>query len=271
MSDMVGLQAVKAQIDQIVDFARLKKLRRDRRLPSPPISLHMVFRGPPGTGKTEVARKIAKILWSIRYLNRLNFVEVDRSSFTSQYANETPKVVSSKVDEALNGVLFIDEAYTLAGKSAVSGQPDKAGQEAIDTLMKAMEDHRENLVVICAGYPAEMDRFLDSNPGLKSRFGFIVDFPNYDELELGQIFEGLVAHYRYRLTEAAQHEAKAMLADLARTGSGKKDFGNARSVRQRFEKIVMAQAARVSGTDNLDELTDDQLTTLEVQDIEAAQ
>ncbi len=270
MADMVGLRTVKDELDRIVSFARLKKLRRDRNLPSPPISMHMVFRGPPGTGKTEVARKIARILFSIRFIKRPDVVEVDRSTITSQFANETPKVVASKVKEAIGGVLFIDEAYTLAGSSALNATPDKAGKEAIDTLMKAMEDNRESLVVICAGYTAQMDQFLDSNPGLKSRFGFFIDFPNYSPVELRQIFDGLVKQYQYQLTPEASQEVNNMLGDMEKSAN-RNDFGNAREVRQKFERIAMAQAARVGLNDDLDALTEDQLLTLERDDIEAAQ
>lgn len=272
MSDMVGLEDVKRQIDRIVDFARFMKVRRDRDLPRPPISFHMVFMGPPGTGKTEIARKIGRILYSIGMISRPNVVEVDRSTFTSQYANETPQIVKRKVEEALGGVLFIDEAYTLAGSTfAESGQVDKAGREAIDTLMKAMEDHRERLIVICAGYTTQMNQFLDkANPGLRSRFGFFIDFPSYEFQELRDIFDGLVRSYRYTLTPDASREVEGMIRDLHRM-AGHETFGNARDVRSRFEKIVMAQASRIASSTELNAITDKDLLTLERSDIEGAQ
>ncbi|TCQ02088.1 ATPase family protein associated with various cellular activities (AAA) [Rhizobium sp. PP-F2F-G36] len=272
MSDMVGLREVKDQIDRIVDFARFMKVRRDRDLPRPPISFHMVFMGPPGTGKTEIARKIGRILYSIGMITKPNVVEVDRSTFTSQYANETPQIVKRKVEEALGGVLFIDEAYTLAGSTfADSGQVDKAGREAIDTLMKAMEDYRERLIVICAGYTTQMNMFLDkANPGLRSRFGFFVDFPSYEFHELRDIFDGMVRAYRYTLTPDATREVESMIRDLSRL-SGHETFGNARDVRSRFEKIVMAQASRIAATADLTAITDKDLLTLERSDIEAGQ
>ena len=272
MSDMVGLREVKDQIDRIVDFARFMKVRRDRDLPRPPISFHMVFMGPPGTGKTEIARKIGRILYSIGMITKPNVVEVDRSTFTSQYANETPQIVKRKVEEALGGVLFIDEAYTLAGSTfSDSGQVDKAGREAIDTLMKAMEDHRERLIVICAGYTTQMNMFLDkANPGLRSRFGFFVDFPSYEFHELRDIFDGMVRAYRYTLTPDATREVESMVRDLSKF-SGHETFGNARDVRSRFEKIVMAQASRIAATADLTAITDKDLLTLERSDIEAGQ
>lgn len=272
MSDMVGLEEVKRQIDRIADFARFMKVRRDRDLPRPPISFHMVFMGPPGTGKTEIARKIGRILYSIGMITRPNVVEVDRSTFTSQYANETPQIVKRKVEEAMGGVLFIDEAYTLAGSTfADSGQVDKAGREAIDTLMKAMEDNRERLIVICAGYTTQMNLFLDkANPGLRSRFGFFVDFPSYEFQELRDIFDGLVRSYRYTLTPDASREVESMIRDLHQM-SGHESFGNARDVRSRFEKIVMAQASRIATTTDLAAVSDKDLLTLERSDIEGAQ
>ncbi len=269
MAGMIGLEGVKNQIDRIVDFASLLKVRRDRSLPEPPISLHMVFRGPPGTGKTEVARKIAHILYGIKFTSKRDIVEVDRSTLTSQYANETPKVVAEKVQQALGGVLFIDEAYTLAGASAAPGShPDKAGQEAIDTLLKAMEDHRQNLVVICAGYSNEMDKFMASNPGLASRFGFIIDFPSYSKSELRVIFDSFVAKYKYVLSPGAAREVDGMIQEMVSRATDK--FGNAREVRQRFEKIIMAQASRISRTVDLGTISDQVLATIEASDVEAA-
>ncbi|MCD7111827.1 AAA family ATPase [Rhizobium sp. DKSPLA3] len=272
MSDMVGLEEVKRQIDRIADFARFMKVRRDRDLPRPPISFHMVFMGPPGTGKTEIARKISRILYSIGMIAKPNVVEVDRSTFTSQYANETPQIVKRKVEEAMGGVLFIDEAYTLAGSTFTdSGQVDKAGREAIDTLMKAMEDHRERLIVICAGYTTQMNMFLDkANPGLRSRFGFFINFPSYEFHELRDIFDGLVRSYRYTLTPEASREVESMIRDLDQM-SGHESFGNARDVRSRFEKIVMAQASRIAATTDLAAVSDKELLTLERSDIEGAQ
>jgi stage V sporulation protein K len=272
MSSMVGLESVKNEIDKIVSFARFMKIRRDRNLPRPPISFHMVFMGPPGTGKTEVARKIGRILYAIGTINKPDIVEVDRSTLTSQYANETPKIVAQKVQDAMGGVLFIDEAYTLAGNDFVAqGQVDKAGKEAIETLMKAMEDNRERLIVICAGYTNEMNNFLDNaNPGLRSRFGFFIDFPSYDRRELREIFDGMVRSYQYSLTPEASAEADNLIGDMVRMARAD-NFGNARDVRQRFEKIVMAQAARIAFTEDLGILTDQQLSTLERSDIEAGQ
>lgn len=270
MSDMVGLDTVKSEIDKIVAYASLQQLRRDRNLPTPPINFHMVFRGPPGTGKTEVARKIGRILYGMKFTSKPDIVEVDRSSFTSQYANETPKVVQEKIQAALGGVLFIDEAYTLAGKNGPGSPPDKAGQEAIDTLLKAMEDHRHRLVVICAGYTAEMTAFLAANPGLQSRFGFFIDFPSYAQDELRTIFDRYARSFKYILSADAEAEVDNLLADMLRMAQADR-FGNAREVRQRFERIAMAQAERLSLTEDLAALTNEQLATLERADIEAVQ
>jgi len=241
---LVGLEVVKEAVDGLVNLAKVRKLRKERGMKCPDMSFHLVFSGNPGTGKTTVARIVGKIYHALGILSKGQLVEVDRSGLVAGYVGQTAIKTQEVIKSALGGVLFIDEAYTLAPESA-----DKDfGQEAIDTILKAMEDHRDDFVVIVAGYDDLMPRFIDSNPGLKSRFNKYIFFADYDGAQLFEIFKGRVERNDYRLDEAAAKQVQAYLQELYDLRDD--NFGNARDVRNLFEKIVAKQANRVAAIEN---------------------
>ncbi len=245
---MVGLANVKRAIADFLSYAEVQRLRSLYRLPEAPLSMNMVFRGPPGTGKTVVARRLGLILKAMDFLQRGHVVEVDRSTLTSMYRDASGAQVQEKVKEATGGVLFIDEAYAIAGISTQRGATqvpgavqDEAGKQTIETLMKLMEDKRGDLVVIAAGYDEPMRRFLDANPGLASRFNHSIEFEHYSGEELLQILLQNVAKSGYFVHEDANHVAGRFLDRQ----QGSDDFGNGRGVRNFFENAVTAQAVRL--------------------------
>ncbi len=249
---LIGLDPVKDEIYRMVDFARVVALKKERELPVSNLTFHMVFTGPPGTGKTTVARYIGKLLYELKLLRKDKLLEVDRSQLVGTHLGDTARIVQDKVKDALDGVLFIDEAYMLAGGGGPTGQTDPYGQEAIDTLLKLMEDHRDRLVCIFAGYTTEMRRFVEANPGLKSRISRTIEFPGYNGDELVAIFQALVAKNGFSLTPEASDEARKVIEDLAR--SADESFGNAREVRRFFEALQPIQAERIA--EHLDEVDD---------------
>jgi SpoVK/Ycf46/Vps4 family AAA+-type ATPase len=242
-------------------------IRRERELPANRVNLHMVFSGPPGTGKTVVARKVGRMLKSIRLLKKGECIEVDRSDLVAPYVGQTATKTRDVVDRALDSVLFIDEAYTLTNQGP---DRDPFGQEAVDTLLRLMENQRDRLVVIAAGYTGEMRKFVDSNPGLRSRFSRFVEFHPYNRDELMAIFEGIVAHNQMQLGEQGRKAALDAIREIANHGLGDETFGNARVIRDFVEKIVTAQAERLSQREDLDSVSNEELQTITDADVAAA-
>lgn len=240
LDKLVGLSSVKLQIKSLVNIARVREMRRQQELKVPPAGYHMVFVGPPGTGKTTVARLLGQIFNALGLLSKGHLVEVDRAEMVAGYVGQTALKTDAVVNEALGGVLFVDEAYSLV--------PDDAGQdfghEAIETLLKLMEDHREDLVVIAAGYRDRMHTFIESNPGLRSRFPRFIDFPDYVPDELVKIFNGLAEEGGYQLSPEASAAVTRILTQ--KYESRGPNFGNARMVRNLFEEMLAAQANRLA-------------------------
>jgi parallel beta-helix repeat protein len=238
---LVGLANVKRDIQTLVNLIQVGQQRAALGMPVPPMSRHLVFAGAPGTGKTTVARLYGQILAVLGVLPKGHVVEVARADLVAQYVGATAIKTTEKFMEALGGVLFIDEAYSLSNQEAGHG-PD-FGREAIDTLVKLMEDHRHEVVVIAAGYTDEMLRFVDANPGLASRFARTIEFPSYEVDELVTIIEGMCQQHRYRVDLGARDALVALFTGMARGNS----FGNARVARQVFEDMVASQAQRLAG------------------------
>lgn len=261
LDDLIGLGAVKEEVRSLANFVKLQKQRQDKGLKTPKLSYHLVFTGSPGTGKTTVARIVARIYKDLGILKKGHTVETDRSGLVANYVGQTATKTNAVVDSALNGVLFIDEAYALVPENASQDY----GQEAISTLLKRMEDDRDKLVVIIAGYTNEMKRFIDSNPGLQSRFNRYINFPDYTAGELVDIFKMYMKKNQYTIAE----DAEEMLREKLNYAVDHKDrnFGNARFVRNVFEKSIQNQANRLSGKTGLSER---QLTEITVDDLEKA-
>jgi stage V sporulation protein K len=261
LDSLVGLESVKEQVRALVAFLQVQGRRLEHGLPEVATSQHLVFLGNPGTGKTTVARLLAHMYRAMGLLERGHLVEVDRAGLVGEYVGMTAIKTDRAIRRALGGVLFIDEAYALARPG---GRGVDFGQEAIETLLKRMEDHRHRLVVIVAGYPRLMHEFLDSNPGLRSRFARELTFQDYSSDELVAITERFAGENEYRLTESAV-EALRRIFERASRGEG---FGNARYARTIFEQALNHQAVRLAS--ELEHLDADELTSLEGSDFEAA-
>ena len=257
LKGLIGLNRVKDEITTLVNFIRIQKMREEQGLKVPQVSYHCVFTGNPGTGKTTVARIVAKIYKELGVLQKGHLVETDRSGLCAEYVGQTAPKTNAKIDSAMDGVLFIDEAYSLVNESA-----NDYGKEAIATLLKRMEDDRDRLVVILAGYTNEMRKFIDSNPGLQSRFNRYIEFADYTADELYQIFLFNAKKYEYKLSS----EADTVLREAMEAAVANKDknFGNGRFVRNVFEKVIECQANRLSV---LGGVNADILSTLEPEDI----
>lgn len=240
LDSLIGLLPVKTQVNNLVNLVQANLLREENGLKVPEVSLHCVFTGNPGTGKTTVARIMARLLKEIGILERGHLVETDRSGLVAEYVGQTAVKTNKVIDSALGGVLFIDEAYTLA-----KGGENDYGQESIATLLKRMEDDRDRLVVIVAGYSDEMRTFIDSNPGLQSRFTRYIHFPDYSRQELKRIFHRFTDKYGISMPEETEHALNDILTEAVK----KKDrhFGNGRYVRNLFEKALEHQANRIAG------------------------
>ena len=256
LESLVGLTTIKADVKELMAFVKIQKMRSDAGLKSVPVSLHLVFTGNPGTGKTTVARIISRLYKQIGVLSKGQLVEVDRSGLVAGYVGQTALKTQEQIKKAMGGVLFIDEAYALAQKD------DAFGQEAIDTVLKAMEDHRDDLVVIVAGYTKPMEKFINSNPGLKSRFNKYIEFPDYTIDELEAIFYRNCQKYDYIVEEEAKKQIRARI--IGRKMMRQENFANAREVRNMFEDIITNQARRVAAMENP---THDDMMLITVMDL----
>ena len=258
LNDLTGMQSVKTEINNMINLLKICKIREENGLQTPPVTNHMVFLGNPGTGKTTVARILAKIYHGLGVLSKGHLVEVDRSGLVAGYMGQTSEKVTEVIEKAKGGILFIDEAYALA-----NGQQGDFGQEAIDILNKAMEDNREDLIVIAAGYHDEMQDFLDANPGLRSRFNRTIEFPNYDAAELVEIMSNRAKSLDYTLTDdAVQYVQDTFTRILA---CPPENFGNARSVRNYLDRVIHNQANRLIAENNFKEEDLTKLTLADVQ------
>ncbi len=262
---LVGLDSVKHQIASQLTFLQVQARRKEHGLSDVPTSQHLVFKGNPGTGKTTVARLLAEMYGSIGLLEKGHLVEVDRAGLVGEFVGHTASKTNRAVKKALDGVLFIDEAYALTPQGAMRASND-FGNEAVETLLKRMEDHRQRLVVVVAGYPALMESFLESNPGLRSRFAREIEFPDYTTLELVEITRSLAADADYELSKACGPALEAIFSGVDR----KQGFGNARFARNLFEQALNRQAVRLAESKRVTSLDRDAVVTIESQDLKEA-
>ncbi|MEA3417907.1 MAG: AAA family ATPase [Campylobacterota bacterium] len=264
LNELIGLKQIKAEIAGLINLIKVRKLREEKGLPMLPMSFHLVFSGNPGTGKTTVARILSKIYKNLGVISKGDLIEVDRSGLVAGFVGQTAIKVSEVIDSAKGGVLFIDEAYSLTP----GGSQSDFGSEAIEVLLKAMEDQRGDLVVIVAGYTKEMEAFLNSNPGLKSRFNKFIHFEDYTPEELLDIFILMSKKHGYRLEDDAKRELKKLI--LLIYENKKENFANARIIRNMIESVIQHQANRVieikdPSKDELQEITAEDIKMLETE------
>ncbi|MBQ2954937.1 MAG: AAA family ATPase [Clostridia bacterium] len=243
LAGYIGLESIKKEVNNLINMVTVYKMREQHNLPNVDMSLHMVFSGNPGTGKTMIARLMARIYKCLGILSKGQLVEVDRSGLVAGYVGQTATKTSEVIQKALGGVLFIDEAYALNSTSE-----NDFGQEAIDTLLKSMEDNRDDLVVIVAGYDGLMDRFIHSNPGLESRFNRYLHFDDYTLDEMLAIFEMQCKKGCYELDDSGRAAVKAQ---INKENTNSISFGNARGIRNIFERVLVAQANRLAAMENV--------------------
>jgi Holliday junction resolvasome RuvABC ATP-dependent DNA helicase subunit len=254
---MIGLAPVKTEVNTLIARLQVEQKRREQGLSVSPLSLHMVFTGPPGVGKTQIARALGDIFRALQVLRKGHVIEASRADLVAGYVGQTAIKTLEKCNSALDGILFIDEAYAL---SPPSGIINDFGREAIETLLKFMEDHRDRIIVIVAGYPTEMRRFISSNPGLSSRFGKIIEFPSYGADELSEIFQWMAKQQQFELSD----DFASAIVPWIETNRRREDWGNAREMRSLLERAREAQALRLSRDASAD------LTRLELPDLVAA-
>ena len=259
LDSLCGLEKVKADVKSLINLVKVRSMRREAGLPVPPMSLHLVFLGNPGTGKTTVARLLAQIYHVIGVLPKGQLVEVDRSGLVAGFVGQTALKTQEVVQKAMGGVLFIDEAYALVNQE----NGNDFGREAIEVLLKNMEDHRDELIVIVAGYAGLMEKFIHSNPGLESRFNKYLYFEDYNAAQLYDIFSSMCKKNGYTLSQEGEAWVRRDLEELF--ANRDENFGNARDVRNLFEKAVSRQADRVAA---LESPTREQLMELLPQDLE---
>lgn len=257
LNALIGLKNVKKLIEEIYAFAEIQKCRQIERLVVEPLSLHMIFKGNPGTGKTTVARILGKLFKEVGVLPKGHLVEVERADMVGEFIGHTAQKTREQIKKALGGILFIDEAYSLAR----GGEKD-FGKEAIDALVKGMEDHRENLILILAGYQDEMDWFIESNPGLRSRFPVHLSFPDYSSQELLDIADLMLKKKQYELSSGARDELRFVIEKEQKCHE---NSGNARLVRNLIERAIRRQAVRLLQPGN--KMTRDDLMLLKREDL----
>ena len=258
LNTLVGLKSVKQDLTNLINLVKIRKLREERGMKQPDITLHLVFSGNPGTGKTTVARLLAKIYKALGVVSEGQLIEVDRSNLVAGYVGQTATQTAEVVKSAIGGILFIDEAYTL-----IKGGDEKDfGQEAVDTLLKLMEDNRDDLIVIVAGYTDKMEEFVNSNPGLKSRFNKYIFFADYSGEELTEIFNNMCKKQEYVTDKEAAKYVEEYLTKRAKEHED--NFANAREARNYLERCIERQATRVVTIENI---SDDELKTLTVEDV----
>lgn len=261
IDSMIGLDGVKKEIHSLVNILQVQKIRKERGLKYPIMSNHLVFIGNPGTGKTTVARKIGQIYKCLGLLEKGDLTETDRSGLVAGYMGQTAEKVQEVVEKAMGGILFIDEAYALTSYENNGGD---FGQEAVDTLLKLMEDNRDRLIVIVAGYPEPMEKFLDSNPGLRSRFNKYIQFEDYSVSQLVDIFIEMCTSQDFIIGEGVKEELALKIGVMVANAG--ENFANAREIRNYFENVVAKQAERLMKK-SYDEINGDALLTIEKEDL----
>ena len=261
LDELIGLDSIKHEIVRLESFLRIQKIREDKKLAVADLTLHFIFHGNPGTGKTTVARIIGKIFKGVGFLKQGQVVETDRSGLVAEYLGQTAVKTKKVVESAMDGILFVDEAYALSRNSV--GGSDNFGREAIETLLKLMEDYRERLVVVVAGYPRLMEEFVNTNPGLKSRFTRYLTFEDFSPEELLRIIHLFARKADYLFSEEADQALAALFAEVC--AEKEPGFGNARYVRNLFQEIVQNQAMRLAQTKDIPGL--ELLTRLECADL----